>query len=432
MTRIGPNQDINDPTTLEELRRYTEEAAVRANDHNNAYNSITENKSINPSIHPDNIRIIPISTLLSKIDGSKIEISGFTASGTYKQENIDLYTESVINTYINQPERFRNYYDNLISIINSWSDRDNSHPVTTTYTDTITTIADLINDHDGYARSLVGFQQKDGYVTVDKSAIPTSIDWSGSGPTNYNSGTYPQLTSAMNGIGVLMSQSIQPYLDISDILGRGYYYGADPTYGFFKNVILFERADWNSSSQKFAQTSNILAGQDSLDSPMPVSSAHFIRIPIMVSNFTNNSQNLVYTAKLTMIPRNTGNRIFQDFNPGFVNKRIWIVGLHTNKLEVNYISHNGSNTSEVNDMLTSNFDVQINDFILVPKRSLEIATVQIGFVNQLNIRNGSFVDWDTEDLLSDINVQFSVDGHSVDFDFDLGLERNMWNNPPSP
>ena len=34
--------------------------------------------------------------------------------------------------------------------------------------------------------------------------------------------------------------------------------------------------------------------------------------------------------------------------------------------------------------------------------------------------------WDTEDLLSDINIFFSADGHSVDQDFAPGLESDMW------
>lgn len=432
MTRTGPNQDINDPTTLENLRLATENVAVKANDHNNAYNGITGNESIIPKVHPNNIRIIPISTLLKKIDGSDIEITGFTTSGTYRQENIDLYIESVINTYINQPERFRDYYDDIISIINSWSDRDNGSPIITTFVTSGSIDSDVSNDHRGWAESNIRIEQKDGYVTINQSEIPISIDWLGTGPVNYNSGTYPQLISAFNNMADEMGSQLQPYFDVTTVLNQGYYTGASQVDGFSTAIDLFERTDWNDSSQKFAQISNTLPGQSSLDSPILISSSHLVRIPVMVSNFTNNSQNIAYTVKVTMTPRNTSNRIFQNFHLGFVNKRIWIIGLHTNDFDANFIQHNGSNTSDVNDMLTSSFDLQISDFITVARRSLAIATVQVGFINQLNIRNGSFSDWDTENLLSDINIQFNVDGHSINQDFDQSIERNMWNNPPSP
>lgn len=432
MTRIGPNQDINDPTTLESLREYTEIVAVRATDHNNAYNGITGNKSISPELDSTNIRIISISTLLRKVDGSDIEISGFVAIGISKQENLDLYAESVINTYINQPERFRNYYDDIISIIRSWSNRDNGTPIITTFLTTQIIDSDILDDHRGWAESNMKIQQKDGYATINQTEVPVSIDWSGSGPVNYNSGTYPQLISAFDDIGTLMAQSLQPYFGVSDVLGQGYYDTAHRVNGFSKTVDSFERVDWNSSSQKFAQTSKILISQGSLDSPILISSAHLIRIPIMVSNFTNNLQNIGYVVKVTLTPRNTGNRIFQDFHTGFVNKRIFIVGLHTSDLDANFISHDGSNTSQVNDMLTSNFSLQLNDFIPVAKNSLAVATVRVGFINQLKIGNGSFSDWDTEDLLADINIQFSADGHFINQEFDPGVGRDMWNNPPPP
>lgn len=432
MTRIGPNQDINDPTILEELRATAELAAVLANDHNNADDGITEIKSISPKIHPDNTRIIPITTLLKKVDGSETEITGFTTSGTYKQENIDLYMESVINTYIDQAERFRNYYDQLTSIMNFWSNRDNGSPFANPFITTQTVDIDFVDIHRGWAESNISIRQKDGYATINQSEIIASIDWIGNGPTNYNSGTYPQLSSAFDNLITLMSESSRPYFDVTDVLSQGYYAGADKNDGFLTTIDLFERVDWNNISQKFAQTSKILIFQNDLNYPILIGSDHFFRIPIIVSNFTDSRQNIGYVAKITMTPRNSDNRIFQDFHPGFVNKRIHLIGHHTSELDEDYIQHDGDNTSEVNDMLTSDFSLQINDFISVPKRSLAISTVQVAFINQLYIANGIFADWDTEDLLSDINVQFSVDGHFINKDFDPGIERNMWNNPPPP
>ena len=93
MIRANPNQDINDLTFLEDLRMISEEIAVRVNDYDQINNGITIEKAISPLVHPDNTRAIPISTLLTKQDGSTVAIDGFKTSGTYTQENIDLYNE---------------------------------------------------------------------------------------------------------------------------------------------------------------------------------------------------------------------------------------------------------------------------------------------------------------------------------------------------
>lgn len=426
MTRVGPNQDINDPTALENLRAMAEDVAVITNDHNNAYNGITENKSIDPSVHPDNTRIIAISTLLKKEDGSNAEITGFNTDGTYKQENLDLYTESIINTHIDQAERFRNYYDTIVSIINSWADRDNGVPIVTPFIASQTTTLDIPSSHRGWAKSNINIMQKDGYLTVDNLQIPISIDWSGNGPTNYNSNTYPQLMSEFRNLG--LGEQVQPYFDVNDVFNRfpGYYSSANETDGFTTTLVLFERTDWGIAAQKFAQVSNALPSQSDLNAAIVLGTPS-IKIPIMVSNFTDTTRDIGYTVKLTMTPRNISNTIFQNFHAGFVNKRIWIVGPHVNDINTNFIQHNGSNTTEVNNVLTSDFNIQISDYVTVPPRSLGIATVQILFVNQLSIGNGLFADWDTEDLLCDINIQFTIGDYSINQDFNPGIERDMWN-----
>lgn len=426
MTRVGPNQDINDPTALENLRLIAEEVAVITNDHNNAYNGITESKSIDPSVHPDNTRIIAISTLLQKEDGSDAEITGFNTDGTYKQENLDLYTESIINTHINQAERFRNYYDAIVSIINSWSDRDNGIPIVTPSIELQTTTLDVPPFRRGWAKSNINIVQKDGYLTVDNSQIPISIDWSGNGPTNYNSNTYPQLMSEFRNLG--LGEQVQPYFNATEVfsLFPGYYNSINETDGFTTTLVLFERTSWSDNTQRFAQVSDALPSQSDLSAMIGLDTPS-LKIPIMVSNFTDTTRNIGYTIKVTMTPRNINNTIFQYFHAGFVNKRIWIVGPHVNDINTNFIQHNGSNTAEVNNMLTSDFNVQISDYVTVPPRSLGIATVQILFVNQLSIGNGLFADWDTEDLLCDINIQFTIGDYSINQNFNPGIERDMWN-----
>ncbi len=426
MARTGPNQDINDLTFLELLRESAEIVSVKCNDYQNAADGKTTTKAINPSVHPDNIRIIPITTLLKKIDGSEIEISGFTTSGTYKQSNLDLYSESVINTHIFQPERFRESYNELVAIINSWSDRDNGSPISSTFiSHQIVTSGVPIGDHQGWAETNIRIVQKDGIVVPNGLQIPVEIDWEGTGPTNYTSGTYSQLVDVFGNIISEMTESIQPYFDVTDVLSRGSYTGADQTDGFSVSLELFERADWDSLEQNTAQVSRSLPSHSSLTFPILIGSQHLLRIPILVSNFTDNLQNILYNIKLTMTPRNASHDIF-TVEPGFVNKRILLVGHRTNNFDSIFIAHNGDNTTEVNNALTSVFSLQLTDFFPVPKKSLDIVTVQVYFVNQLSIRSGSFSGWETEDLLCDINIEFTTDGHSINEDFDPGIELDMW------
>lgn len=427
MARVGPNQDINDPTILEDLRLIVEQVAVKINDHNNAFLGLTEVKATIPLYDNNNTRIIPITTLLKKQDGSSISVSGFTTSGTFTQNNIQLYTESTINTYINQAERFKDYYNIFSGYIDSWSNRDNGPPLTSQFIGYRNAISGLSSGlHEGIAQSNITIQQKDGYVSADSTKLPIVILWSGIGPTNYNANTYPQLMSVFNDLSIITTEQTMPFLDVNSVLSLGTYDGSDKNDGFLKAVGLLERTDWRSLWQKFIQMSNFLPSKSDLDIPLGIINSNFFKIPVMISNFSNVSQTIPYSATITMTPRNSLNRIFQTFHPGFVNKRITILGPGSSDQPVSLIFNDGSNTSLVNDILTTKLEAQINGSVFVINNSLSIIEIQVAFINQLNINNGTFTDWDTEDLLSDINIQISIDGHFINQNFDIGLKRDIW------
>ncbi len=424
MARVGPNQDINDPSTLENLRLLVEDVSVRANDHNNANAGITETKSQGVKVDEANTRLIPITTLLQKQDGSNLEITGFTTSGTFKQDNIDQYPDSVINTYINQAERFRGYYDSIVSSVNSWSDRDNGPIYVTPFVQSRTGVSGLpFGDHEGFSETNLRIAQKDGYAVIDQASIPTIIEWSGKGPNNYNANTYPQLTSTFTNLRTKLSESSQPFLDIQQELTVGTYSFASSTDGFSQSLDMFERVEWSNSVQKFAQTSNLVA--TNLDLPVPIFTSSAIKIPVMISNFTNSSQILTYSITVKMTPRNINNSVVQPGHIGFVYKTITIF---TSPIVTNtqFISHSGSNTSEMNDAITNIFELQGIGTVFIAANTISVREILIVFINQLRLINGSFADWDTEDLLSDVNINLSLDGHFFNNDFGVGVQRSMW------
>jgi hypothetical protein len=434
MTRSGPNQDINDLIFLENLRNTAESVDVIANDFNLANNGITGEKARytqgRPLVHPDNPRLIPISTLLKKEDGSEVAISGFTTSGTYKQSNLDLYTESVINTHIFQPERFREYYSDLVSIANSWSNVDNSQPNTDSYV-----IQQIVHDDgdikDGSATVWIDFKQKDGLIAPDVSQVPVEIDWEGTGPTNYTSGTYAQLWDEFGNLGAAMGGSIQPYFDAGLLVSLGKYVGFDEVAGLRKIVVLKERSTWSTNTQPinrqaFSQTFTH-ALQGSLQFPeFSFDPLYTFRIPIMISNFTNSSLNIPYTIEVTMIPRTTSGGVFNATNAGFVNKIIAITKGFDADQNTSYVVHAGGDPTSANNAITSTFSLQLSGSSFIIKKSLEVVEFKISVINQASVRLGSYSDWDIGNFLSDINIKIDIDGKTFDQTFAHGLERSMW------
>ncbi len=422
MARVGPNQDINDGTTLEDLRKVAEETSVWANDHDEANSAITSIKATGIRVSPVNDRLIPISTLLQKQDGSSLAIDGFTTSGTFVQSNLDEYEDAVINTYIDQAERFRGYYDSLVASARSWSPRSNGSISAITFSGVpIGVESGSLNE--GAITTNINYTQKDGYVGIIQSRIPSSIDWSGSGPVNYNSGTYTQLINEFTSLARTLSFSDSTkYADVASLLSQGLYSSADAVDGMRKTLEMWERAEWNDQIQRFAQVSERFPSP--MDSAIPFVAGHQIRIPLFTINFTDTDQFPTYNIKITMTPRNETNRIFEAGYTGFVYKVI----SNSPDSQFELLNFPAADVDDINDLLTSPITSTANRTIFSPANSINVGSVLVGFINQVEVfaPGGSFTGWDTEDLMSDINIQISLDGHSMDQDFDVGLVRSLW------
>ncbi len=191
MARVGPNQDINDPTTIIQLAFEYQ----RVSDSFGVFLAISTEEDIDATGPP----IIDISIPFRKLDGS-IELLHATdiekVSGKFIYDE-NLVSNAVINTYIFLAERFRDYWETLNSIlsqINDWdttntSEIDPEGPI-------VVSIFGGTLTHGSLGGTLYN-KQSVFYSPSDPLPTPT---WTGVGPTNYNHITYPQLLSELPGI----------------------------------------------------------------------------------------------------------------------------------------------------------------------------------------------------------------------------------------
>lgn len=206
--RSGPNQDINDPTLLNQLRQGAQLSFDKLRDIQNTVSGIVGDSEI-------------ITTLFSHADGST---QGVSERLQGDDEISGIVSQSVIHTYINQPERFRDFYGNLINNTKILGQSpDNNFPTFVPLSTVVTPIYKEVElpgttfdrrwrrisptigsyvAHGGSESLNNEFHVIDG---LDQLTIP---DWSGVGPTNYNSGTFPQL--------------INEYDQYTNVMGSGF------------------------------------------------------------------------------------------------------------------------------------------------------------------------------------------------------------------
>ncbi len=187
--RVGPNQDVNDPSLLVEV----------GYEFNRISKNIGSGLAISQSQNPNasGSKIIDIIIPLNIFNGTTIS---FDCKNIIRNEELNifdydkiLWSSGLINTYINLAERFRDYWNtlnNTIGDLQSFGITEeinvSPHP-TGSYTYLIDPIFTVISG------SLGGKSFNINNTIFNPEDSFTSPAWSGSGPINYNSGTYPQL-----------------------------------------------------------------------------------------------------------------------------------------------------------------------------------------------------------------------------------------------
>lgn len=188
MARAGPNQDINDPTTILEVGKTFYDKSVDFG----ILQAVSNTENPDATGPP----IIPITIPLKLFSGSiySLDCSRITDQFTVEETRLE---QSVINTYIDLAERFRNYYEILKDSLIGLSDY---------YSKSSTSIAPVASGSTppptgGFETQASGSFGGTSY-DIDSILFFTSYEdtpvWSGDTPTDYNVNTYPQLLEAVN------------------------------------------------------------------------------------------------------------------------------------------------------------------------------------------------------------------------------------------
>lgn len=201
MTRAGPNQDINDPLTLRNLLSKTSITSVLAKTRLDELNDTPFTGA----------QAIPISLELKLANGQSVIANTANPPESY-------WGQTVINTYIDQPERFRQYWKdlNIYGLANLIPD-----DIETAY-DFDIGLLDCVNTHINVYEPYPDYSSWPVFQTriqhIKNCEFPMSINisgmsisgvgydvlsepvWTGVGPTSYNYLTFPQLQDAFNSL----------------------------------------------------------------------------------------------------------------------------------------------------------------------------------------------------------------------------------------
>ncbi len=219
MARIGPNQDINDPTTILEVGKLFYDKSV----------DFGILQAISDTGDPDSTGppVIPITIPLKLEDGSIYDLDSSRITPEFTVDESRL-RQSVLNTYIDLAELFRDYWSTLKDSLINLSDY---HDVSSSV---ITPVASgsIPPTPPGFETHASG---SFGGISYDIDSILFSTDypdtpiWSGHTPTNYNHNTYPQLLNVMNDLsGSFVDNSIDP---VEEIYWWDRFFGAKQSFG---------------------------------------------------------------------------------------------------------------------------------------------------------------------------------------------------------
>ncbi len=199
MARTGPNQDINDPTTILEVNKFYYDKSVDFGDL----------KAISDSQDPDATGP-PVTTVdipLKLANGSTSLLDGSIVTDEFTADDPNL-SVSVINTYIDLAERFRNYWELLRQSIVSLAD------FATTTTTAIPAIpSSPVSGQAGFTSGALSSIQYDYSAGVFEVDYPDTPTWSGHRPTDYNQNTYPQLLNELNNLEASVNTSSSVEVD---------------------------------------------------------------------------------------------------------------------------------------------------------------------------------------------------------------------------
>ncbi|KKN98917.1 hypothetical protein LCGC14_0141620 [marine sediment metagenome] len=199
MARVGPNQDINDPTTIIDVAYQYQQQS------NDFGDLLAQSLSQNPNATGD--PIVDIVIPLRMEDGSTQFIRGVDISFSDNVHSYDttLVASANILTYIDLAERFREYWNTLNNVVDQVNDFD--YTIETTIDPIGPTVSHPGTGQTRTHGSLGGTEYNEYSYTYSPLVSLSEPTWHGFGPTDYNQITYPELLSQLSIINLTRSLS---------------------------------------------------------------------------------------------------------------------------------------------------------------------------------------------------------------------------------
>ncbi len=191
MARTGPNQDINDPNDIIKLgHRYQ----LRSENLGN-FLAMSTTKDPNATGPP----IVDVSIPFRIGDGSTFfmdatDISVGEIGGVFLYDT-DLVSSANIITYVDLPERFRDYWSEMRNVTSALED---FFFLTEQTSPGFSDPQDIYLEEDGSLGSVNSVYRLGTFIFQGEDS--TLGPWLGFGPTNYTSETFPQLLGVADGL----------------------------------------------------------------------------------------------------------------------------------------------------------------------------------------------------------------------------------------
>jgi hypothetical protein len=248
MTRTGPNQDINDPTTIVQLDYEYQEKSKLIGDLLAIYNS----QNIDATGPP----IVDISIPLKIWDGSTQFLHGndISYNGRYIYDET-LVSNATLITYIDLAERFRDYFETLRNVLISL---DSVESIDTTNVSQRLPGSETIRGYITATSGSYGGKVFDVDTINFNTLIPDVPAWLGEGPTNYNYNTYPQLIDINN---AMSGSAYESRITMPEIYYWDQHEGSRRVGGTTANYSFFAGSSFDSSSGNAYTPLQSLPGQ---------------------------------------------------------------------------------------------------------------------------------------------------------------------------
>lgn len=350
MTRVGPNQDMNDPRSLDNVHSLANTASRLAQSKSEESDDIPLTDT--PAVPT------PVALVLS--NGQTVLVPG---------GNPVAWDSALIQTYINQPERFRRYWRE----INSFAATIESGELEDVYSfdlgpsdcDT-TTSTQRTEDDFSVVPGVFANTVRSIIINCD---IPLLIDmsgtllggaeynpldeptWTGHGPTDYNSGTWPQLSDAFNNLNTQLNNITIPVpASSTNPFNLRFAYHEDSAYREYDNPA-------PSRLSRIGVNQTLNTGIDG--------------IFILFYNPTKDDIELVVTYELTVTP---GDPVDFDHNA----RRTIVVGVE------NQISKNTASGDTHQEVYSLGGTWQSSVVVIVPSKTLKQFDIPFGFATHAN------------------------------------------------